>query len=208
MKKIFYIPGLISALLIPILFWYYGNQKFEEINLSVIDLGLPAKLKSDKSNLNYTFESARNWDYKKIIINPNQAKENSKLYVSEVKLLQKRNEKNTGIEFILDKNNTYGDLVSLLNDMELSSQYSYCLDLEKTGHFFVPIVYNDPNIRELKYNYFTCGGVIREEYRPTYFEKIQQTLTNLPKQTYYIIFGFLLFINISMLSIKERFQLQ
>jgi hypothetical protein len=206
MKKIFYVPGLISALLIPVLFWYYGNQKIEEINISVIDFGLPAKLKKDKSNLNYTFESARNWDYKKIKVNPNKAKENSRLYVSEVKALQKRNEKNKGIEFLLDKDNTYGDFVSLLNDMELSSQYYYCLDLEKTGHFFVPVMYIDPNIKELEYRY-SCGGVIREEYRPTFFEKIQQSLINLPKQSYYIIFGFLIFLNISMFSIKERFQL-
>ncbi len=65
MKRIYYVPGLISAILIPILFWYYGNQKFEEINVSVIDIGLPAKLKEGKSNDIYSFEPIRNWNYKK-----------------------------------------------------------------------------------------------------------------------------------------------
>jgi hypothetical protein len=38
MKKIYYFPGLISALLIPVLFWYYGNMKLEEANLRVMDI--------------------------------------------------------------------------------------------------------------------------------------------------------------------------
>lgn len=31
MRKIFYVPGLIRALLIPVLFWYYGSQGFIRI---------------------------------------------------------------------------------------------------------------------------------------------------------------------------------
>jgi len=33
-------------------------------------------------------------------------------------------------------------------------------------------------------------------------------LLDLPKQAYYIIFGFLVFLNISMFSIKENLQIQ
>ncbi len=66
MRKIYYVPGLISAILIPLLFWYYGNQKFEEINVSVVDIGLPAKVRKETSSLYVTFEPYRNWEYKKI----------------------------------------------------------------------------------------------------------------------------------------------
>jgi len=209
MKKIYYFPGLISAVMIPLLFWYYGNQKFEEVNISVMDIGLPAKLSKDKSNLTFTFEPLRNWDYKRIKIEPGKAKENSNFYVSEVKNLQKRNKKNTGIEFILDKNNTYGDFASLLKDMTIAQQGTYAYDLEKTGHFFATVNYIDPNIEEFKYDCFLCHDVIsvNEVYKPNLFDKIQQFLINLPKEGYYIIFGFLFLVNMSMLSIKERFQI-
>lgn len=211
MKKIFYIPGMISAVLIPVLFWYYGSQKAEEVNVSVIDIGLPPKIRNHKDNtLYFTFEPLRNWNYKKIRIFSGTAKENSKLYVSEIKNLQKRNEKETGVEFILDQNNTYGDFVSILNDMAIAKHDMYALDLEKTGHLFATVQYKDPNIKELSSECLLCNDVIytlEEGYHPNnLFESMQQIYKGLPKDVYYFIFAFLLFLNISMLSIKEIFQ--
>ncbi|PWW28097.1 MULTISPECIES: hypothetical protein [unclassified Chryseobacterium] len=207
MKKIYYFPGLISALLIPVLFWYYGNQKFEDINVSVIDIGLPAKEREGIKNTFASFEPVRNWNYQKIKIAPGTAKENSKSYVSELKKLQKRNEKESGIEFILDQNNSYGDFVSVLNDLAIAKQEQYAVDLEKTGHIFAVYSYIDPKVQYPEYECLLCNDVIRPEYKPDFFEKIQLRLAELPKDTYYFIFGFLLFLNISMFSIKERFQL-
>ncbi|MFC3161277.1 hypothetical protein SAMN05443633_101352 [Chryseobacterium arachidis] len=216
MKKIFYVPGLISALLIPVLFWYYGNQKFEEVNLRVIDIGLPAKSHDGKELAFASFEPYRKWNYKKIIVKPNSAKENSKFHVSEIKKLQKENREKSGIEFILSDENTYNDIVALLNDMKLTKQPTYHLDLDKTGHFFVvnqPLISNSP-----MYNDDTigrCGNEVidftNEQFRISLlkgFSKFEYQLTKLPEQSFYIIFGFLLFLNISMLSIKERFQFQ
>ncbi|MDW9381849.1 hypothetical protein [Chryseobacterium sp. JV558] len=207
MKKIYYVPGLISALVIPILFWYYGNQKFENINLNVIDIWIPAKNEPEKEASPLSFEPYRNWNYKKIKIEPGTAKQNSKLYVSELRNLPKRNEKESGIEFILDQNNTYGDFVSVLNDLAIAKQEQYTIDMEKTGHIFAVYSYIDPKLQYPEYECLLCNDVIRPEYKPDFFEKIQLLLTELPKDTYYFIFGFLIFLNISMLSIKERFQL-
>lgn len=209
MKKIFYIPGLISAVLIPVLFWYYGNQKFEDINVSVIDIGLPAKEREDDKNTFASFEPYRNWDYKKIKIASGTAKENSKSYVYELKNLQKRNEKESGIEFILDQNNTYGDFVSVLNDLAIAKQDQYAVDLEKTGHIFAVYSYVNPKVQYPEYECLLCNDTI--DWGPAetdnYYGKITTALTTLPKEIYFFIFGFLIFLNISMLSIKERFQL-
>lgn len=219
MRKIFYVPGLISALLIPILFWYYINPYIDTTNYSVIDIGLPAKLTKNQSNVNLTFEPFRNWKYKKIKVNPAQAKKNSALYVSEVKALQNRNEKNTGLEFILDEKNTYGDFVSLNNDMAIARQETYAFDLEKTGHFFALLNYESPDVTEEKSECLLCDDVIYTYVEPTFMDRISdllheqyyqillENISKLPKGALFIIFGFLLFLNISMLSIKERFQL-
>ncbi|MDQ0593752.1 hypothetical protein QFZ37_002121 [Chryseobacterium ginsenosidimutans] len=207
MKKIYYVPGLISALLIPILFWYYGNQRVHP-QYTVIDLGLPAKLTKD--TYKYSFEPYRNWNYKKIIVNPNTALQNQQYYVSELKKIQARNEKETGIEFVIGDKNNYQDFVALIDAMKLAKHESYGVDVEKTNHFFAIHEYKDPNKIEEEYTPI-CGGVVGGEY---YVEKNTLNLikpetfiSHVPKQTYYIIFGFLLFLNISMLSIKERFQL-
>ncbi len=214
MKKIYYFPGLISALLIPVLFWYFGNQKFEEINVSVIDIGLPAKEREGIKNTFASFETARNWNYQKIKIVPGTAKENSKLYVSELKKLQKRNEKESGIEFMLDQNNSYGDFVSVLNDLAIAKQDQYAVDLEKTGHIFAVYSYIDPKVQYPEYECLLCNDTIGwgpaetfTIFESTRYGKIFNLFTTASKETSYIIFGFLIFLNISMLSIKERFQL-
>ncbi|WP_439479517.1 hypothetical protein [Chryseobacterium aquaticum] len=205
-KKIYYVPGLISALLIPVLFWYFGNRKLNEPIPNVMDFGLPAKYnpKTPLKNQYSTFEPLRNWNYQEIIVQPNSAKSNSAFYVSKLKELQKRNEKETGIEFILNDYNTYGDFASLLNDMAIAKQETYGLDLDKTGHLFATVNYQDPDIKEIDY-ISICGGVIRDEYKPTFLDDAQFFIKQLPKEAFYLIFAFLIFLNISMFSIKERF---
>lgn len=204
-KKIVYVPGLISAVFIPILFWYYGNQKYEEINISYVQLGISAKL--DKENYSNSFEPFRNWNYQKIEVKPNEARKNSKFYLSEIKKLQRENKKESGIEFILNDKNSYDDLISLLNDMQLSNQETYGIDLEQTGHLFAInfeeedyLRFNDcgtgltPNIYFLQSNFY--GG----------FSTFVYLVSQLPKEAFYLIFGFLILLNISMLSIKESLQ--
>ena len=209
-RKIYYVPGLISAIFIPLLFWYYGNQKLLEPVPNVMDIGIPAKhIHSEKCKTSQTcFESVRNWKYQKIIVQPNTARKNSKYYVSEIKKLQKRNQKETGIEFIIGEQNSYGDLVSLLNDMEISKQDFWCLDLEKTGHFFVTVNYKDPNAKDIENECLLCNDLIVEYYEPTFYEKITYQFSEfgkLPKQAFYIIFGYLILLNISILSLVRKF---
>lgn len=213
MKKIYYFPGLISALVIPLLFWYYGSRKFGEIKISVMDIWLPAKLKnnSDRDVYSISFEPVRNWNYKKIKVAPGTAKQNSPLYVSELENLRKRNEKESGIEFMIDQNNTYGDFASVLNDLHISKQDQYMVDLEKTGHIFVIYTYIDPSTKLLDEcllcnDFVTWVSEENDRFGASIGEKMTTSLTTLPEQSFYLIFGFLIFLNISMFSIKEKFQ--
>lgn len=201
--KIYYVPGLISAIFIPLIFWFYGNRKLQEPIPNVIDIGLPAK---SGSSTFATFEPLRNWKYQKIIVQPNTARKNSAYYVSEIKKLQKRNQKETGIEFIIGNDNSYDDFISLLNNMQIAQQDTWCLDLEKTGHFFVTVNYKDSNAKKID-TFSICGGVIFEHYEPTLFEKITYQFSEfgkLPKQAFYLIFSYLILLNISILSLVRK----
>lgn len=204
-RKIYYIPGLISALLIPLLFWYYGSQRVHP-PYTIIDLALPAKI-IHQTTLDNTFEPYRNWNYKQIVVQPNTALQNREFYVSKLKELQAKNEKETGIEFVMEDQNTYQDFIALIDAMIISKQEAYGVDMEKTGHFFALHFYRDPN--KIERGYDVVGGGYNRENEPSYkgFDKIKYLL-ELPKQAYYIIFGFLLFLNISMLSIKENLQIK
>lgn len=205
LRKIYYVPCLISAILIPLLFWFYGNKKLNEPVSNVIDIGLPAK--SSSSVINATFEPLRNWKYKKIVVQPNTARKNSKFYVSEIKKLQKRNQKETGIEFIIGDNNTYDDFISILNDMEISKQEHYTLDLNKTNHFFAVHFYKDPNKIERGYDVFPDDVVyykFPEDYYLKGVQKFEYQFSHLPKNIFYLIFGYLILLNISVLSLVKK----
>jgi hypothetical protein len=199
----YYLPGLISAVLIPVLLWYYGSQRIQP-QYTVMDLGLPSKETYNPGN---TFEPYRNWNYKKILVKPNTALQNQQYYVSELKKLQTRNKKETGIEFIIDDHNNYQDFISLINTMHLAQQETYAIDVEKTGHFFAVHFYKDPDK-----NYSYCGGTIGGDHyeRKDYinFSDPENIVKNLPNPAFYMLFGFLFLINISMFSIKENLQIQ
>ncbi|MFP3598121.1 hypothetical protein [Chryseobacterium sp. SIMBA_029] len=145
-RKIYYVPGLISALLIPILFWYYGNQRVHPLYGAVV-FGTPSKHTSSDS-IDNTFEPLRNWNYKKIIVKPNTALQYQQYYVSELKKLQQRNEKESGIEFIIGDKNNYQDLIALIDAMKLSNQETYGVDVGHTNHFFAVHFYKDPERAE------------------------------------------------------------
>lgn len=206
LQKIYYVPGLISAILIPLLFWFYGSQKLKEPTPNVMDFGLSKKLEPNEKITGMDFEYYRNWNYKKIVVQPNTARKNSNYYVSEIKKLQKRNQKETGIEFIIGDNNSYDDFISILNDFEKSKQKQFGLDLDKTGHIFAVHIYKNSNKNEINYS---GGDVVYYELPDDYylkgFQKFQYQLSHLPKNTFYLIFGYLILLNISILSLVRKF---
>jgi len=157
-----------------------------------------------------SFEPYRNWNYKKIIVKPNTARQNSDFYISEIKKLQQRNQKNTGLEFVINDENSYDDFISILNDCQISKQEIYGVDMDKTGHFFVLVNYKDPNKIERGDDVVYGNDLVIYNYKESDyyegFEKFSFQASQLPKEAFYLIFGFLILLNISMFSIKESLQ--
>ena len=66
MRRIYYVPGILSAIMIPFLFWFYVNRELQKPIPNVIDIGLPSKVHStssrDEKNRIYqnSFEPYRN----------------------------------------------------------------------------------------------------------------------------------------------------
>jgi len=155
-----------------------------------------------------TFEPFRDWNYKKIIVSPNKALKNQNYYISELKKLQQKNEKETGIEFSLSDQNNLQDFIAVLDALEISQQDIYGIDAEKTYHIFAPHIYFDHDAEPLE-DLFICGtGNIIEE--PTtnknFYKEFSIQIKKLPKEGVILFFSFLLFLNLSMFSIKDRLQ--
>lgn len=204
LRKIYYVPGLISAIIIPLVFWYFAENRIDKTIYTVVDLGIPAK--SSHGMYESSFEPYRKWNYIKIKVEPSTALKNQDFYVSELRKLQKLNEKESGIEFIIGNENTYQDLIALIDAMILSKQDRYGLDMEKTGHFFAVHKFVDPNLKEMEFTRICGYEMINVKYPESDLNglyKFSIQLSQLPKNAYYIIFGFLIFLNITMLNIKK-----
>lgn len=207
-KKIYYFPGLISTAIIPILFWYFGNRKFNEINLFEKPIRLGADVKKDSSNFSMTFEPFRHWNYKKIVVSPGRALENQNYYISELKKLQQNNRKETGIEFSLGDQNNLQDFVTILDALEMSEQGMYGIDAETSYHIFAPHRYIDPDAEKIN-DFLMCGTdyfVEESKGQTNFYKEASSQFQKLPKEGLVLLFSFIIFLNLSMFSIKEKFQ--
>jgi hypothetical protein len=218
LTKKYYVPGLISAIIIPLLFWYYGSQRIDSKVYTVMDFGLPAKPKSETANVipESIFEPFRSWDYRKIIVKPHTAKQNKALYVSEVKNLQQRNEKETGIEFVIGDQNSYEDFITLLDVMAAAKQETYGVDMDITGHLFAVHIPKEPEPAEDDSdNVRLCGyETVFIPYNHIFYHRTGSLdglrrfygqLTHLPRQAYYIVFGYIILLHISLLRLVSRY---
>ena len=88
-KKIYYVSGLISALLVPLLFLYYAAPVYNKMNLRVITLGLPAKSKKGEKISEYARIPTEGWSYKTINVAPHFDKKTEEFFIREINQLKK-----------------------------------------------------------------------------------------------------------------------
>lgn len=195
-KKIYYVGGIISLIFIPIIFWIYAKPIYDNFNLRVIDLGLPAKAKKGKKLSEYIIIPMEGYNYQTIKLPQNFDEKTENNYFALIKKLQKNNIDKTGIKFQLSDKNNFNDLVRLLNLMQKTEQDVYGLDIDKTNAFYV--VHQKKTNSLLKDDVVRCGNVIGREYSDQndydfkHSNIIQKTLRYSPKEIIYLIAGFLI----------------
>ena len=200
-KKIYYVGGMISLIFIPIIFWIYAKPKYDDLNLRVIDLGLPYKLKKGEKASEHIMIPIKGYKYTIVNVPKNFNNETEKIYLTQIEKIIDKNTDKTGIKFQFSDDNTYGDLVKLINLMQKAKQDIFGLDTESTNSFYMvhrKVDYNDKN------DFVFCGGVVGREYldkndydykNSNYFQKVFKYS---PKETYYLILGYLILVYISL----------
>ncbi len=196
LRKIYYVPGLISAIFIPLLFWFYGSQKLKEPTPNVF-LGRFKKIRDlTKKSLEWISSAARNWNYKKIMVQPNTARKNSNYYVSEIKKTTKNEiKKKLALNLLLVRQYCYDDFISLLNDIEIAQQNQFGVRFRKQVFICTMYSIEVQMQKNSRYMFTLCNDVISGTLRTNqFFEKITYQFSEfgkLPKPAYYIIFGYL-----------------
>jgi len=209
-KKIFYVSGMISLIFIPLIFLYYAIPTSNKMNLRVVDIGLPYKLKKGEkeSDFKYAIIPTEGWNYKQITIQPNINLQNEKYYFELIKKLHKDNIDKTGLQFKFQDNSTYGDFVKIINLMNKAKQDTWGLDTEKTNSLYVVHFKLDPNENLLSNDTFSCVVYTNmNDYNSGNSSFIKKLIYYSPKQSIYLLFGYLMLLYCAMLKPKLRIEI-
>lgn len=207
-KKIIYVSGIISAITIPVIFLFYAIPAYNQINVSVLDMGLAVKeSKTYKIPEEYKFPSSdRGWSYKIIYLPVNFSEKDEFKYYNLVKELQKKEYAKIGIRFQFNDKNTYNDFVKLLNLMLKTKQESYGFRFEDDSFYVV-------KYKQIKDYSSWCGTDSSMNYidgdewnEKKKLSNFAYFLSKLPNESLYIIFGYLLLIYSAMLKPKLVFK--
>ena len=195
-KKLLYVPGIFSLLVIPLVFYYYANERFEQFSENYLYFTFPPK---DYFNYYPEGNYKIGYSYLELVVPPNFSDETENYYFKLIKDLQELNINKSGIKFQLNDNNVYADFIKLANLMELTDQSRYSLDLEDNNFYVV----ND-NVED-RGNILICGTSFLENESKSSFNllsEINYFLKSLPKYAYIIIIGYLILVVISLFQPK------
>lgn len=200
---------MISAVFIPVIFLFYAIPSYRQINVSVLDFGLPAKA-SDHYQIpeEYQFPSAeRGWKYQTVNLPVNFSEKDEQRYYHLVKELQHRKYDKIGIRFQFNNDNTYNDFVRLMNLMLKTKQDSYGFRAEDNSFYVVKLKQTE----EFKSWCGTDSGmnyVDGDEWSErNKLGNFGYLLSKLPKESIYLIFGYLILLYSAMLKPKLVFEI-
>lgn len=208
-KKIYYVAGIISALLVPLLFLYYANPVYNQMNRRVIDIGLPYKAKKGEKVPEFAKIPIDGWNYKTINVNPGFDEKTEENFIKEINQLKENDIDKTGIRFQLSDKNVYADIVGLLNIMLKTKQEMYGLDMDETNSLYVLYKKNDYQMFSGIDGNGGCGfGYFdADEYKFSKANFWDKLIHYSPKESYYLIFAFLMLIYCAMLRPKLSFKI-
>lgn len=132
-----------------------------------------------------------NFNSSPIIVPPNFSDKTELKYLNLVKDLQEKNIDKTGLRFQLSDDNTYGDMVKLLNLMLITEQDRYGFRFEENTFLVLNMldVYDE--------NVVLCGGNLgfpEEKHKISFLNSLKKYIINLPNYTYPILIGYFILV--------------
>lgn len=208
-KKMYYVAGMISAIIIPLLFLYYATPIYNHMNMRVLDIGLPFKAKIGEKVPDFAKIPTEGWNYKTINVKPGFDAKTEENFIKEINQLKENNVDQTGIRFQLSDKNIYADIVNLLNISLKTQQERYGFDMDETNSFYVLYRKADNEVFYGIDGRIGCGTGLFDmneyNYRTSNFWN--KLIYYSPKESYYLIFGFLMLIYCAMLRPKLSFKI-
>lgn len=148
-KKMYYVPGLVSLILVPVLITYFGRKEEQKLNKAVIEVNawhpdLQSYFPLPERNFRqFQLTGNRNKDTNEI--------ENARLLIKQI---YTREDTVSGVHFILQDSVTYATFVNILNFFRADSIRYYAIYSNNIWVLNLP----KPKVREGEV-YFVCGNL-------------------------------------------------
>ena len=196
---------MISLIFIPILFWYFGSATLKSMEVRVLDFGLRAKEKEGQLVPEYYRIAMEDWTYKPVNVPPNFGTKEEQNFENLIRMMVSQNVAKSGIQFKFTDQNSYGDLVKILNLMLKTNQEVYGLDLDDTNSFYLLHKKQLP-----QYDIYRCGTgydsiyMNQAEYDFTHSSFWTKIIKYSNNEIYLLIAGFLILIVVSLVNFKSK----
>ncbi len=184
-KKLYYIPGLVSLIGLPILLFFWGPE--DSVYQTVVRLNLPSDKKDEpgieKFSTAFVYRAIAHkkmvsvdlgvWSYAD---DRNQYMENKKhsFIAAEMQKIQFTNDTNTVVKITLGSESRYSDFIWLLNQAMLDDFKRYAL-VDNTLYFFA----NPPPVHHEAESFYPYGDdvIVIDRKQPTAWESFTTALS-------------------------------
>ena len=139
-KKIYYIPGILSLIILPFIFIKFADREVKAKSLGVIplflaDTNLPKKFPELFKDYKGTFPPER--DYTDIVFTGNEKSDKTKLDFAQIKIREMLSIDDTtnGLHFQFSDNSQYGTFVKSIDILRIEGAKTY-MPLDKDLWFY------------------------------------------------------------------------
>jgi hypothetical protein len=196
-KKLYYIPGIISLVIVPVLFYYYGSRYLKTINQGKIDLFWfdPELTKKYPEVFSGQYPQKRN--YIDIELTGDEQGDKVKLNFAQVRIREilAQNDSTVGIHFNFSSNSEYWTFVKALDILRMEGAKTYMPYENNLWFYHIP---PDTTIQA-----WTCGyqSILLQ---PDLWEEVKEKVFHVLQTSGHVIVGYCILLIIGVRSIKRR----
>jgi hypothetical protein len=205
-KKIYYIPGIISLVLVPLLFIHFADKVIKAKSLTVIrvflaDTDLFKKYPEGFKGYKGTYPPKRN--YTEIFFTGNEKSNKIKLDFAQIKIREilSANDSTSGVHFHFTDKSPFGTFIKSLDILNIEDAHTYMtLDKDLWVYYFPPDTTYVPWICGTVYN-----DIVYEEPEISWWTKTKNWISAIWKSSWQIILSFAGFLfGVLMLKRQNR----
>ncbi|WP_121357773.1 hypothetical protein [Flavisolibacter nicotianae] len=203
-KRNYYIPGIISLLILPIAFCFYAKREIRQstvwaMPLIWFDTTRLNKLAKLDTNLVEKFPPKRN--FLTIAFTGNPSDDRTKLAYSEIRIKEILNGGDTlnGIHFLFGDSSSYGTMVGAFDNLQASGAKRYVAGEKDIWFWHVP----PDTVKPLEYECLLCNDVIYVEPEISWWTKTKESVSHIWKTSWQLILLYCSFV-VSVVVLRRK----